>query len=74
MKNVDAVIIWDANARHFKKHGSTIIIPEEQNSISTIPIVILKSSKNPEQAKSFIDFIMSARGREIIKSKGYTVK
>jgi len=63
---------WDANARHFIEHGDIIPIPAEQNILSTIPIVLLKSSKHPNEARAFIDFVTSEKGKDILRDKGYT--
>jgi molybdate transport system substrate-binding protein len=74
MKSVDAVIIWDANAKLFEKYGHTILIPKEKNSIATIPICILKSTKHYSESEAFIDFITSNKGKKIFKHRGYTVE
>lgn len=71
--NVDAVILWDANARHFAGSGEVVSIPPEKNIPSTIPIVLLKSSQYQEEARSFIRFVTSEEGRKILKQMGYTV-
>lgn len=73
LRNVDAVIVWDANARQFARHGDVVNIPLEKNAPSTIPIVLLKSSKHAEDATQFIDFVTSAAGRRILKAEGYTI-
>jgi len=48
-------------------------IPPEKNVPSTIPIVVLKSSKQPEEARKFIDFVTSEEGRKILTERGYTI-
>jgi len=71
--SVDAVIIWDANARHFAAYGEAIAIPPRQNVISTLPIIMLKSSRHVAESQDFIDFVTSEDGRHILAEKGYTV-
>ncbi len=71
--NVDAVILWDANARHFAKSGTVIPIPPEDNIVSVIPVVVLKTSQYPEEARMFIDFVTSQEGKKILREKGYTI-
>ena len=73
MGSVDAVICWDANARHFAADGRTVAIPVEQNVISTIPVVVLTSTRNREASQRFVDFITSEAGRKILIERGYTV-
>jgi len=73
LENVDAVILWDANARHFAEHGQVVAIPKEQNVLSPIPAVVLKSSRHPAAAGKFIDFITSDEGRGIFSERGYSV-
>lgn len=74
MKNVDAVIIWDVNARYFSEHGDIIPIPVEKNSVSEIPIGILQASKHKKEAKEFIDFITGPDGRELLAKKKFTTE
>ena len=71
--NVDAVIIWDANARHFARYGDAIAIPPEKNIPSTVPIILLRPSKHAAEARQFIRFATSEEGRRILEDKGYTV-
>ena len=73
LENVDAVILWDANARHFAEHGEVVAIPKEQNVLSPIPAVVLKSSRHPAAAAEFVDFITSDEGRGIFSDRGYSV-
>lgn len=73
LKNVDVVIIWDANAHRFSKYGDIIEIPPERNIPSRIPLVTLQSSRYPDEAQKFIDFVVSKRGQNILKKNGYSV-
>ncbi len=74
MENVDAVIVWDANARQFAHAGDAIPIPTDQNIITTIPIVQLTFSQYSEDARAFIGFVVSEPGRRILEAEGYTVR
>ena len=73
MGNVDAVILWDANARHFAESGEVIPIPLEKNVLSAIPIVLLRSSRHPGEAQRLIDFVASEEGRKILVKQGYAI-
>ena len=57
---------------NFADKGEIIQIPAEQNIPSHIPIAVLAFSKHPAEAKQFIDFIVSDKGKEILKKKNYT--
>ncbi len=72
-KTVDAVILWDAIARQFSRSGDAVLIPADENIISEIPIILLKSTIEKGTAKQFIDFCTSKKGKNILKNKGYTV-
>jgi len=69
---LDAVIVWDAVAACFPDEGQVVPIPAEQNVISTVAIGTLKSSAHPEQTAKFVEFITSARGKEIFAKHHYT--
>ncbi|OGV69476.1 MAG: molybdate ABC transporter substrate-binding protein [Lentisphaerae bacterium RIFOXYA12_FULL_48_11] len=73
MRTVDVVVIWDVNARYFSQHGEIIQIPPDQNIPSLIPIVILKSTRYPQEAKEFVDFATSSEGKKIMTDHGFTI-
>ncbi|WP_407048870.1 ABC transporter substrate-binding protein [Methyloraptor flagellatus] len=56
-----------------KAKGAPIefVFPAEGVSAVTEPVAILKSSKNPEAAKAFVDFLLSAEGQALTAKQGY---
>ncbi|MDK1031815.1 MAG: substrate-binding domain-containing protein, partial [Planctomycetia bacterium] len=73
LRSVDAVIVWDANARHIARDGDIVPIPPAKNVLSEIPIVLLNSSLHPKEALEFITFVASDEGKKILGERGYTV-
>ena len=69
---LDATIVWDAIARQYGDVAEIAEIPRDANVISTVPVAVLKSSKQPELARKFQEFVTSQRGREIFARHGYT--
>lgn len=65
MKKADASIIWEDNALNAFKQIDFISIPKEQNLIKVVPIASLKSSKDKELSKKFLDFTTSDQGKSI---------
>jgi iron(III) transport system substrate-binding protein len=47
------------------------VFPEEGVSAVTEPVAILKTAKNPEAAKAFVDFLLSEDGQKLAASQGY---
>ncbi len=72
--SLDAVIVWDAVAAQYAKHGDEVPIPPGQNVISTVDAGVLAFSGQPEMAQQFIDMALSDRGREIFTRHGYRVE
>lgn len=56
-----------------KANGSPVefVFPEEGVSAVTEPVAILKSARNREAAKAFVDFLLSEEGQELAASQGY---
>ena len=71
---VDVVITWDANARDFLKYGDVVSIPMRNNVPSTIPIVVLKSSRYQAESQLFVDFVTSEEGKKILLECNFTIK
>lgn len=72
-KALDAVIVWDAIARYYSEYGEEVPIPSGQNVISTVDIGVVKFTQNRELGEKFVEFIISARGRDIFRKHNYTV-
>lgn len=71
--SLDAVIVWDAVAAYYADSTDVVRIPREKNVISTVPVAVLKSSKNPELANKLRDFVTSDEGKAIFKKHHYSL-
>ena len=47
------------------------VFPTEGVSAVTEPVAILKTAKNPEAAKAFVDFLLSEEGQKLAATQGY---
>jgi molybdate transport system substrate-binding protein len=69
--SLDAVIVWDAIARYYSKHGTEVPIPVEENVISTVNIGILSFTEDRSLAEGFVKFAISQRGQDFFKQHNY---
>ncbi|NDW00475.1 ABC transporter substrate-binding protein [Salipiger sp. PrR002] len=65
-------IIVDANALRAKASGSPVdyIVPEDGVSFITEPAAIMAGTEHPEEAKLFIDFLLSEEGQKLVAEQG----
>jgi iron(III) transport system substrate-binding protein len=47
------------------------VFPSEGVSVVSEPVAILRSTKNPDAAKAFVDFVVSKEGQELALKQGY---
>ena len=47
------------------------VFPVEGVSAVTEPVAILKTSRNPDAARAFVDFVLSRDGQELARRQGY---
>ena len=71
---VDAVIVWDATAAQYADSGDVIMIPTDQNIISTVAIALLSNSEDKKLAREFMDFITSERGQAIFRKHDFSTE
>lgn len=66
-------MIVDYMAIREKQKGAPIefVFPEEGTSAVTEPVAILKSAKNAEAARLFVDFLLSREGQQLEVRQGY---
>lgn len=71
--SLDAVVVWDATARYFERHGDQVVIPNDRNVISTVDLGLLSSSEQTTGAAAFLDFAASERGLDLFRKHNYRV-
>jgi molybdate transport system substrate-binding protein len=59
----------DALAAAGKVQG--IDVPEAAADLATYPVAVVKASARPDAAKAFVDLLLSARGREVLRRRGF---
>ena len=69
--DADAAIVYKTDVLAAKKTVVGIEIPNTQNVKVMYGIAPLRGSKNPANAKAFIDFVLSEQGWQILKSFGF---
>ena len=67
-------ILVDYMAVRSKNQGAPVefVYPAEGSPAVTEPIGILKDSKMQDQAKAFVDFVLSEEGQKLAAEMGYT--
>jgi molybdate transport system substrate-binding protein len=63
------VYVTDVQAAGGKIAG--VAIPDTLNVIATYPIAVVKATKNDQDARAFVDMVMSSRGRQVLHSFGF---
>ncbi len=69
---VDAAVVWRADALENKDKVDIIPINESYNVIKSVPIAILKFTKDKELARKFYEFVLT-KGKEIFEKHGFVV-
>ncbi len=73
MGEADAGFAYATDIVPLREKVRGIEIPEEFNVAVAYPIGVLKSSRNPEHARAFVDFVLSGEGRAIMEKHGFEV-
>lgn len=63
------VYVTDVSAAHGSIAG--VAIPDEDNVLAIYPIATLKDSNSPEDARAFVDLVLSAKGRAVLDKYGF---
>ena len=63
------VYVTDVTAGGDKVEG--VDIPQDLNVLATYPIATVKASKAQDKAQAFMDLVLSAEGRQVLKEYGF---
>ncbi len=70
--NVDAGVVYETDAKITDKVTICAAAPEGSHKPVIYPVGIVKSSKVPQEAQNFVDFLFSDKAREIFIKYGFT--
>jgi molybdate transport system substrate-binding protein len=71
--NADAGIVYLSDAKSTQKVKIVTTAPEKTHSPVVYPIAILKSSKNVDAAKDFVQFLSGNQAKTIFEKQGFTL-
>jgi len=69
---LDAAILWDAVARFYPKKVDIIPISPEYREVVTVPVGVLKFTRRPALAETFMRLVSGDEGKRIFAKHGYT--
>lgn len=70
LKALDVAVVWNVTAAQVADACDAIRLPRILYDPSPVPLGILKFSKHPDIARSFLNFCASAQGQELVKAAG----
>lgn len=70
--NVDAGLVWVTDAKTTDKVKVIEAIPENLHSPAIHPIAVIAASKNPKEARDYVQFLLSDQSKSIFEQYGFT--
>jgi molybdate transport system substrate-binding protein len=67
----DAGIVYVTDVAAAKGKIEGVAIPDDENVIASYPIATLPGSKYPDDAKAFMDFVLSDAGQKVLADNGF---
>ncbi|WP_112248366.1 molybdate ABC transporter substrate-binding protein [Kribbella monticola] len=68
---VDAALVYKTDVLAAKSKVEGIEFPEADKAINDYPIATLTKAKNPDGAKAFVDYVLSAQGKAVLTAAGF---
>jgi len=69
----DAGIVWDALRDFAPAEAEAVNIPVGKNVLGKVAASALAGAKNPAAAQAFLDWLVSEKGRAVLRAKRFTV-
>jgi molybdate transport system substrate-binding protein len=69
--NVDAGIVYGTDAKTSAEVSVVATAPEDSHSMVIYPAAVLKSSKEPSEAKRFLDFLAGEKAQAVFEKYGF---
>jgi len=68
---VDAGLVYETDVIAAPDTVDGIAFPQAQQAVNSYPIAALKGSKNPAQAQTFVDYVLSPEGQAVLERAGF---
>jgi molybdate transport system substrate-binding protein len=68
---VDAALVYKTDVLSAKDKVEGIEFPEADQAINEYPIATLTKAQNPDGAKAFVDYVLSAQGKAVLTAAGF---
>lgn len=69
--DADAALVYATDARSARADVATIPIPASRNAVAVYQLVALRSGSHPGLARTFVTYVLSARGQSALRSFGF---
>jgi len=69
---VDAGVVYVTDVRAAGDKVRAVPIPGDVNAKTTYPISVLKDARNVSLARAFVDYVLSAAGRQVLTADGFS--
>lgn len=71
--NVDAGIVYGTDAKISDKVQIVAKAPQGSHAPIVYPVAVVKDSKRPDEAKTFVEFLFSEQAATVFKDYGFTI-
>jgi molybdate transport system substrate-binding protein len=68
---VDAALVYRTDVLAAGATVEGVAVPEAADVVNRYPIAVLRDARNPGVAQAFLDFVLSATGREVLRDAGF---
>jgi molybdate transport system substrate-binding protein len=67
----DAAVVYTSDVAAVGDQVRSVTIPADVNVVATYPIAVVNGSLSPDQAKSFLDYVVASQGQATLASYGF---
>jgi molybdate transport system substrate-binding protein len=71
LDEVDAALVYKTDVRSAPDKVEGIAFPEASQAVNEYPIATLTNAPNPDGAKAFVDYVLSAKGKAVLTAAGF---
>lgn len=68
---VDAGIVYQTDVKTAGDKVAGVDFAEAAQAVNTYPIAVVTTGKNPQAAKAFVDYVLSADGQQVLHDAGF---